>query len=516
MHVLAKYRNRIPKGQVCIKEGKLRLLDSADIGHQFAFEIQMDDMVGKSDDAVQTLSVDTQEQLDQWVEWVELTFATERRKSTKIGETRRPSSSENLTESFKWSVVPGVPKKPDSFKKSIVSSLFQAVESTENSPDRKPNETNELSVESTGLNSVSVDPFPDLPSPTSGPSEATFETVGIAAPHSPLKIDIEEETKNATKDTNITVSSKNNAETVPVSSAPVVPTTELVPLPLMDRPLKPLTRRPSKSSAKDLFAQNDDDASLAVSAIPPGAPEDNSSPDGKNLAAKLEAKLNARRQSFKPPNFKNLLNSNGFDLSSRKSHLGSETASETDSMAPSARTTNNGTPVPSLPPTPNLQNDPANGFGPGIAGQKNSARRSTVTPSPSLENIYVESGEVSPLLINTADSMPARRSFTKSPARRRTSKKATHIDTHISPTAAGAGESDTSRPHTPSHSLTKHLNIKSRPTETLRSGPLYKLDTSHSHEAAAGDDMGQDVWLTQSVSLDVTTGIMLIFSEING
>jgi len=120
------------------------------------------------------------------------------------------------------------------------------------------------------------------------------------------------------------------------------------------------------------------------------------------------------------------------------------------------------------------------------------------------------------MLMHNADAIPARRSFTKSPARRRTSKKATHLDAQATSATAGAGESDTSRPHTPSHSLTKHLNIKSRPTETVRSGPLYKLDTSHSHEAGTGDDMGQDVWLTQSVSLDVTSGIMLIFSEING
>lgn len=467
----------------------------------------MDDMVGKSDDAVQTLSVDTQEQLDQWVEWIELTFATERRKSTKPGETRRPSSSENLTESFKWSVVPGVPKKPDSFKKSIVSSLFQTVESEDESSAAKSNEL--IPVESTALNSTSADSAPDLPSPNSAPSEkaTSIDSIGIAESHSPLTLDIGEET---TKNTNNTLANAKRADFV----LPVAPTTELVPLPLIDRPKKPLTRRPSKSSAKDLFAQNDDESSTAVPAIPPRAPGDTSSPDGKNLAAKLEAKLNAR-QSFKPPNFKNLLNSNGFDLSSRRSQLGSETASETDSMAPSGRTTNNGTPVPSLPPTPNVPNDNA-GMGAGIAGLKNSARRSTVTPSPSLENIYVESGEVSPLLLNGADAIPARRSFTKSPARRRASKKVTHLDTQVAAVTGGNGESDTSRPHTPSHALTRHLNIKTRPTETVRTGSLYKLDTSHSHEAGAGDDLGQDVWLTQFVSLDVTTGNMLIFSEING
>jgi hypothetical protein len=134
-----------------------------------------------------------------------------------------------------------------------------------------------------------------------------------------------------------------------------------------------------------------------------------------------------------------------------------------------------------------------------------------------LEHHNVESHEVAAALLQNGDAIPARRSFTKSPARRRTSKKAAHVEQHQH---QHGGDSDASRPATPSatahaaHALTKHLKIKNRPTETVRMGYLFKLDITHSHDAVA--DGGHDVWLTQFVSLDTHTGIMLIFAEING
>lgn len=450
----------------------------------------MEDMIGKSDEAIQTLSVDSQQQLDQWVEWIELTFTTERRKSTAGGETRRTSSSESLTESFKWSVVPGLSKDKDSFKQSILTSLFQAVDHEAAPPLSSDSAASlELPVSSP----VASEPFSELPSP--GRSSASEFA------------DSEPSTRDtSTKDTPLTV-----------LPSPAKPTTELLTLPLMDRPMKPLTRRPSKSSAKDLLGWTKDEDNANGVAAPPKAPSGSpsskivssaeantgiESPDGKALAAKLEAKLEATRKSFKPPNFKNLLNSNGFDLTARKNHAGSETASETDTTVPSAGRTNTNTPLG--PPTPR------EGGSNGIAAAN--ARRSTTTPSPSLEHINVDGGEIAPTLLQNADAMPVRRSFTKSPARRRASKKATHLAVD---TASGV-DSDASRPQTPTpraqHSLTKHLNIKTRPTETVRMGYLFKLDTS-SQDAA---DVGHDVWLTQFVSLDVTAGIMLIFAEING
>lgn len=447
----------------------------------------MEDMIGKSDEAIQILSVDSQQQLDQWIEWIELTFTTERRKSTAGGEARRTSSSESFTESFKWSVVPGLSKDKDSFKQSILTSLFQAVE-----PDAAPplSSDSAASIELPVSSPIISEPFSELPSP--GRSSASEFA------------DSEPSTRDtSTKDTPLTV-----------LPSPAKPTTELLTLPLMDRPKKPLTRRPSKNSAKDLmgWTQAEDGSEAAPKAplnspsaktLPSTEPNTGSaSPEGKALAAKLEAKLDATRKSFKPPNFKNLLNSNGFDLAARKNHAGSETASETDATVPSAGRTNTNTPLGG-PPTPR---DGSN----GIAAAN--ARRSTTTPSPSLEHINVDGGEIAPALLQNADAMPVRRSFTKSPARRRASKKAAHLQVD---TASGV-DSDASRPQTPTprpqHALTKHLNIKTRPTETVRMGYLFKLDTS-SHDAA---DVGHDVWLTQFVSLDVTTGMMLIFAEING
>lgn len=451
----------------------------------------MEDMIGKSDEAIQTLSVDTQQQLDQWIEWIELTFTTERRKSTAGSEARRTSSSESLTESFKWSVVPGLSKDKDSFKQSILTSLFQAVDHEAAPPLSSDSAASlELPVSSP----VASEPFSELPSP--GRSSASEFA------HS----------EPSTRDTSTKITP------LTFLPSPAKPTTELLTLPLMERPMKPLTRRPSRSSAKDLLSwtNNDEDNGDAGSAAPK-APLDspstkiasstepnngNESPDGKALAAKLEAKLEAAKKSFKPPNFKNLLNSNGFDLAARKNYAGSETASETDATAPSAGRTNTNTPLG--PPTPR------EGGSNGIAAAN--ARRSTTTPSPSLEHINVDGGEIAPALLQNADAMPVRRSFTKSPARRRASKKAAHLAVD---TASGV-DSDASRPQTPTpraqHSLTKHLNIKTRPTETVRMGYLFKLDTS-SHDAA---DVGHDVWLTQFVSLDVTAGMMLIFAEING
>ncbi len=57
------------------------------------------------------------------------------------------------------------------------------------------------------------------------------------------------------------------------------------------------------------------------------------------------------------------------------------------------------------------------------------------------------------------------------------------------------------------------MKISVRPTEPVRTGNLYKLDSAHAQEAA---NMGQDVWLPQYISMDITTGIMFVYTEING
>jgi hypothetical protein len=483
-------RVRAAKGSVCIKQGRLSVLSQLP-GHPFAFEISMDEMAGKSEDAVQMLSVDNDEQLKQWLDWIEQTFRTDRRTSAVVSAGAEQPS--------------GTPIRAQSF----LGSLFPAVEGGDSAAD------------------------PTHPVPGAEPP--------LATPH-----DVAE--------TNPVVEGASE------QTAPTAPT-EPLPLPAMDKPLKPVARKPSKSSVKEFItasAESNDGPDLymgqlyqqesAVSFVdpcddPPSGPFSPASggawsdapasahvatlgapsvPDpvddgdgSRSLAEKLEAKLNARRQLFKPPNFKNLLNSNGFDMTARRSSApaasasgaGSEVNSETESTTPSVPSSTR-----SAPPLPQR----------GGPNEARDATRAALNPSPLTEPIRLDTPEPSP--VNGEGAHARRPSFTKSPARRRTSKK---------PTPHGAGEGiaqqdDVSRAHTPSpvptsgatgavphntHPLTRHLKILFRPTEPVRMGYLLKLDTSHAHEAAG---MGQDVWLTQYVTLDVTTGMMIVYAEING
>jgi hypothetical protein len=470
-------------------------------GHPFAFEISMDDMAGKSEEAVQTLSVDNDEQLKQWLDWVDQTFRTDRRTSAVVSAGAEQTS--------------GSPVRTQSF----LGSLFPAVEGGDSARG-------------------ATRPVPGAEPPVRTPHD-------VAGIHSVVE--------GASERT------AHTAQSGPTSA--VIPATEPLPLPAMDKPLKPLARKPSKSSVKEFItasAESNDGPDLdmgqlcqqesAVSVVDPGedAPSGPFSPasggawpnapasahvptlgapsvpdpvddgDGsRSLAEKLEAKLNARRQSFKPPNFKNLLNSNGFDMTARRSSApatsasgaGSEVNSETESTTPSVPSSTR-----SAPPLPQR----------GTHNDARDATRAALNPSPLTEPIRLDTPEPSP--VNGESAHARRPSFTKSPARRRTSKKS-------SPHGAGEGiaqQDDASRAHSPSpvptsgatgavphntHPLTRHLKILIRPTEPGRMGYLLKLDTSHAHEAAG---MGQDVWLTQYVALDVTTGMMIVYAEING
>ena len=55
----------------------------------------------------------------------------------------------------------------------------------------------------------------------------------------------------------------------------------------------------------------------------------------------------------------------------------------------------------------------------------------------------------------------------------------------------------------------RELTLANRPTELARAGYLLKLD-------AASKDIGEDSWISQYVTLDVSTGILEYFAEIAG
>eukprot|EP00428_Durinskia_dybowskii_P087573 CAMPEP_0170449154 /NCGR_PEP_ID=MMETSP0117_2-20130122/51095_1 /TAXON_ID=400756 /ORGANISM="Durinskia baltica, Strain CSIRO CS-38" /LENGTH=1562 /DNA_ID=CAMNT_0010710381 /DNA_START=163 /DNA_END=4851 /DNA_ORIENTATION=+ len=490
-----KSGNRMLKGTICIKQGKFSMLEQIDVGHSFAFEIRMDDLIGTSEEAVQTLSVDNQQQLDQWREWIELSTQTEKRKGSLIMlDTGKAVESPSGA----------VPRS-----KSFLSNLFPVVEGGDASNSQQQGVT---------------------PTPTPKPKE------DVAAS--------EEDTVSDT----------------------------LLPLPSLHKPAKPLTRRPSKAwmqeklKADAAVAEKAEEEAAVTAAITPTATEESSELDmdklyteqdssefaanvsatGSNsgnrvngdsedetattaeansLAAKLEMKLNARRQSFKPPNFKNLLNSNGFEHQSRRSMaqggsgVVSETNSETDTMPPSVNSTHG-------------QNTPR-GDGLGSSQHRRTESQETaralLNHSPLSEPIRIETPtlELNPSAAAVArgEGLAPRRSFTKSPARRRNSKKSSISGQHGSHGhghGIAANDSDTSRSVTPSpvpagattttHPLTRHLKISVRPTEPQRMGYLLRLDTAHAHDASG---LGQDSWLNQYITLDITTGIMKIFSEVN-
>lgn len=457
----------------------------------------MEDMIGKSDEAIQTLSVDTQEQLNQWREWIEQTFKGERRGSA-IMAGEQSSTTPTRTKSF-------------------LASLFPAVEG-----------------------GGGEDP------PQSGPSEPQASQAAVSSAQSSAATNPppqpEPRESRSTQPEPALTSQPDEAEPAPDA--------EYMPLPSLKRPLKPLARRPSRYPVKGFVAasERDDGPELDMSEVyqqdgnvqfvdpndtDSAAPSTtapntagsyrNDSPTsartapaalegnlGTALAEKLEAKLNARRQSFRPPNFKNLLNSNGFDSVARRGSGGVGGGSGVVSEA------NSDAEGPSVPSSTRSA--------PPLRSRE--VARAALNPSPLTEAVRLETPEPSPM---SGDGLAPRRSFTKSPARRRTSKKAAH--------AHGAGEGiaqdDSSRSHTPSpapgatephsssaapparntHPLTRHLKICVRPTDPVRMGNLFRLDTTNAQEAAG---MGQDVWLSQFVSLDVTTGMMLVYSEVNG
>lgn len=467
------------------------MLDLADTGHAFAFEIRMEELIGKSDEAVQILSVDTQQQLDQWLDWIGQTLCTEKRKGSVIVGEGAPVVDSNAE-------APNKPQ-PLSPQKSLLSSMFPQIEnennvSTESMELPITNESPNTQFQKT-LSSVFAD-LTDPPKPSApAPAAATASESGA------LKMETE---------------------------------AQQLSMPSLNKPAKPVARKPSRSSIAQLLQADDDGAGLgdSVELDSPVPPADaNSSPDGKNLADKLEAKLDARRKIFKPPNFRNLLNSNGFDQANRRSAAGSETGSETD-MTPPSRTTASNTPVPpelgNIHPSTGAagQHDEhhhrrhshhghGHGHGHGHHGHGHEiadSNRASAAPSPAPNTDH--HSVVDAALAHGADALAPRRSFTKSPARRRTSKKAAHND---GPGHGTEFEANT-RSHTPSPTphghapLTRHIKISVRPTEPVRTGYLYRLDSAHSHDAS----MGSDVWLTQFVSLDITTGMMHVYAEING
>ena len=431
----------------------------------------MDELIDKSEEAVQILSAENQQQLDQWTEWITMTFKTERRSSAITG-----AESGNT------------PVRTKSFLASL---------------------------------------FPSVDQPAAPPAAAAQEP----------------ETAVATASTVPARSADPPAPAAPAASA--ASSVDLSAASGFDRPPKPLARRPSKPSIKEILDTETDDGptldmgslyrqdsgvvfmdpNVMDSPIPTvptaaaaAAEGETSSSVNNVLAEKLEAKLNARRQSFKPPNFKNLLNSNGIDNQPRRSLLTaagagavSEANSDTDTNPPSVANT-----------TPRNANGEHAAHGPTAAFLQDSAR-STANPSPVTEPIRLETPEPSPTVVANADGLAPRRSFSKSPARRRTSKKATH-----GATAEGiAAQDDSSRSFTPSpappghaasgqapvtHPLTRHLKISVRPTEPVRSGHLLKYDASHAHDNTS---VGHDPWIAQYITLDITTGMMLVFAEIN-
>lgn len=478
----------------------------------------MEELIGKSDEAVQTLSVDSQQQLDQWLEWIGLACSLDRRKgSLSVIESLRTLESKD--EGSNTSLGP---------RKSLLSTMFPQIES-ECIDNSQPLLNSEVFAVSEATQGGSKEMFPvDIPNPV--------------------------ELELAVSVSDSSVVPQTDAESADAPQTTTAAESEMI-LPSLGRPAKPLARKPSRTFMPPVVVDSASEGDLVtVSAAPLVDPE--FSPDGKNLAEKLEAKLEARRKVFKPPNFKNLLNSNGFYTIVRKSHAGSETGSETDTTPPS-RSTAAGTPIPAeqqhggvgiasarrshspnhtAPHSSNArrhghghglgqdQQGHGNRGGGGIIEGADSSHASSAAPSPfpNTEHHNVEASPATPLL-QPGDALAPRRSFSKSPARRRTSKKATHQEgasTLTAGTVEGHDTANSSRAHTPSPTppstshapLTRHLKISVRPTEAVRMGYLYRLDTSPSHDSS----MGSDVWLTQFVSMDITTGMMHVYAEING
>jgi hypothetical protein len=151
---------------------------------------------------------------------------------------------------------------------------------------------------------------------------------------------------------------------------------------------------------------------------------------------------------------------------------------------------------------------------------------STSAPTPvfteATDQSSANSRSISPLLLSTAlgpqvgaegeSSLSSRKSFVKSPARRRNSKKAASITTA---TAAASIAADSS-------AVLEQFPVKVRPTEPVRTGYLLKLDASAM--TAIGSPSGgivspnsreRDAWLPQYVTLDISTGLLTVFAEIN-
>lgn len=63
----------------------------------------------------------------------------------------------------------------------------------------------------------------------------------------------------------------------------------------------------------------------------------------------------------------------------------------------------------------------------------------------------------------------------------------------------------------------KDLKIKVRPTEPLRSGYLHKLDVNHLpiDGAEHAEEEEEEAWTTQYVAMDVPSGQLEYFTEIN-
>lgn len=519
----------------------------------------MEELIGKTDEAIQTLSVDTQQQLDQWKEWIELGINSEQRRTSLITtdnnrETTTTNSTPTRAKSLLSSVFPTIENNdyisPTDTSESI-SELQTATESLSIQTNQSVSTSVDNNKSSTAVVNETALPLPVMNRPQKPPSRKpsrTKEFLSSEIPsyettnNKPITAEIDNTSKssinnehettvpfNTTTNTSslsklLNKNNKDNNPGIEVSMDDVYAdrNTAMTMNPLASRrKASTTTASTTPPTATVSSTDNISTATATVDTSTVTTVPDIGSPDGKALADRLEAKLSARRQSFKPPNFKNLLKSKGTEAPRRSSGLGSELNSDSEAIT-TATTTNQ-----------LQQRQPVS-----------MVLRSSVTPSPlppaqPITDHHIQlpesnTGESPTLPILSSDNNTAvaageglqpRRSFTKSPARRRTSKKSTsHSTTDASTVGIVGHEGDSSRSVTPSpiptesiaqhpHPLTRHLKIRVRPTEPLREGYLFKLDTAH-HEEAEG--LGQDVWLLQFAKLDITTGLMQVFSEING
>ena len=518
----------------------------------------MEELIGKTDEAIQTLSVDTQQQLDQWKEWIELGINSEQRRTSLITtdnnrETTTTNSTPTRSKSLLSSVFPTI-ENNDYISPTDTSESISELQTATESLSIQSNQS-VSSVDNSKTSTAVVDetalPLPVMNRPQKPLSRKPSRTKEFLSSEIPSyettnNTHITAETDNATKSSinehettvpfnNTTNTSslskllnknKDNNPGIEVSMDDVYAdrNTAMTMNPLASRRKASTTTAATTTPPLTATVSSTDNTSTATTTVDTSTVNtvpDIGSPDGKALADRLEAKLSARRQSFKPPNFKNLLKSKGTEAPRRSSGLGSELNSDSEVIT-TATTTNQSQqrqPVSmvlrsSVTPSPLPPAQP-------ITDQHIQLPESNTGESPTLPILSSDNNTA----VAAGEGLQPRRSFTKSPARRRTSKKSTsHSSADASTVGIVGHEGDSSRSVTPSpiptdsiaqqpHPLTRHLKIRVRPTEPLREGYLFKLDTAHHQEA---EGLGQDVWLLQFAKLDITTGLMQVFSEING